>query len=316
MLKVTEEDFIQTCRNLNSTTKVAGALGLTERTVRRRRQRIFNKKGVWLDLDNRDFTLKITVPESQTRTNVALPDGCVMVASDAHYFPRENPTAHRAFVYLIKELKPEVVIMNGDSFDGSSVSRFPRIGWDKNPTLKDEIDTVQLKLEEIRQASLNTKHLHTWGNHDFRFNTYLSNNADQFEGIQGFRFEDHFPGWNFSMSVMINDNLMIKHRYHGGIHATWNNVLKSGVSMVTGHLHSLQVRPFTDYNGTRYAVDTGTLACPTGEQFKYAEDNPKNQRSGFAVLVIVDGKLMPPETCEVIDEEEGLCFFRGQQFKA
>jgi len=314
-LKVDNETFINTCRTLNSTQKVAGALNLSERQVRNRRASIHKRFNIWLDLDGRDEEVRIRVPESQTRTEVELRDGCIMVASDAHYHPGIKSTAHRAFLHLAKQLHPDIIIMNGDSFDGATVSRFPRIGWDKAPTLKEEIDAVQECLDEIRQSSLNSKHLHTWGNHDFRFNTYLSNNAEQFEGVKGFHFEDHFPGWNFSMSVMVNDNTMIKHRYHGGIHATWNNVLKSGTNMVTGHLHSLQVRPFTDYNGTRYAVDTGTLACPTGEQFKYTEDNPKNQRAGFAVLVFIDGKLMPPETCEVIDEDEGLVFFRGRLFE-
>lgn len=82
--------------------------------------------------------------------------------------------------------------------------------------------------------------------------------------------------------------------------------------MVTGHLHALQVRPWTDYRGTRYAVDTGTLACPTGEQFTYSEDSPANHRSGFAVLTFHKGKLLPPELLEVVDEEEGMICFRGQ----
>jgi hypothetical protein len=107
---------------------------------------------------------------------------------------------------------------------------------------------------------------------------------------------------------------MIKHRYHNGIHAAYNNTMKSGASIVTGHLHALQVRPYTDYNGTRYAVDTGTLADPFGAQFTYAEDNPANHRSGFAVLTFHKGKLMPPELCEVVNEEEGLVFFRGRSF--
>jgi hypothetical protein len=44
--------------------------------------------------------------------------------------------------------------------------------------------------------------------------------------------------------------------------------------------------------------------------FEYAEDNPKNWRSGFAVLTFWQGKLMPPELCEVISE--GIVYFRGQ----
>jgi hypothetical protein len=121
---------------------------------------------------------------------------------------------------------------------------------------------------------------------------------------------DHFPRWKFSTSLMVNEHTMIKHRYHNGIHAVYNNALKSGTSIITGHLHSLKVTPWTDYNGTRYGVDTGTMANLDDPAFDYAEDNPKNWRSGFAVLTFWEGKLMPPELCEVISE--GLVYFRGQ----
>ena len=121
---------------------------------------------------------------------------------------------------------------------------------------------------------------------------------------------DHFPRWKFSTSIMVNDHTMIKHRYHNGIHAVYNNTLKSGTSIVTGHLHSLKITPFSDYKGTRYGVDTGTMANLDDPTFFYSEDNPQNHRSGFAVLTFWDGKLMPPELCEVISE--GLVYFRGQ----
>jgi hypothetical protein len=114
---------------------------------------------------------------------------------------------------------------------------------------------------------------------------------------------------------MVNDHTMIKHRYHNGIHAIHNNLVKSGVSFVTGHLHSLKVIPWTNYLGTSYGVDTGSLADVNGQQFSYSEDNPKNHRSGFAVLTFYKGKLLPPELCEVLDEEEGIIYFRGNVFK-
>ena len=102
---------------------------------------------------------------------------------------------------------------------------------------------------------------------------------------------------------------MIKHRYHNGIHAAYNNALKAGMSIVTGHLHRLAVTPWADYNGRRWGVDTGTLANPHGPQFDYAENNPSPHTSGFAVLTFKDGMLLPPELCEVLDEK---AYFRGE----
>jgi hypothetical protein len=111
---------------------------------------------------------------------------------------------------------------------------------------------------------------------------------------------------------MVNEHTMIKHRWHNGIHAVYNNTLKSGVSFVTGHLHSLKVTPWTDMGAqkTRYGVDTGTMANIDDPAFFYTEDSPVNWRSGLAVLTFWEGKLMPPELCEVISE--GIVYFRGK----
>jgi hypothetical protein len=45
------------------------------------------------------------------------------------------------------------------------------------------------------------------------------------------------------------------------------------------------------------------------------EDAARNWRSGFAVMTFYNGKLMPPELAEVIDEDKGLVYFRGEVFK-
>jgi hypothetical protein len=71
------------------------------------------------------------------------------------------------------------------------------------------------------------------------------------------------------------------------------------------------VTPLSDYNGTRWGVDTGTLADPYGEQFAdYTELNPVDWRSGFAVLTFHKGRLLYPELVMVHDE--GVIDFRGK----
>jgi hypothetical protein len=107
---------------------------------------------------------------------------------------------------------------------------------------------------------------------------------------------------------------VIKHRWHNGVHAVYNNTLKSGKSIVTGHLHSLKVTPYSDYTGTRFGVDCGTLAEPQGPQFgDYLEQNPTNWRSGFIVLTMHKGRLLWPEIVNVL--EQGVIEFRGKVIK-
>lgn len=238
-------------------------------------------------------------------------DGTILVGSDAHYWPGIVTTAHRAFVEMCKRLQPKIVILNGDVFDGASVSRHARLGWgEKPPGVQEELRTVEARLDEIT-AACRPGTVFVWlrGNHCQRFEISLAANSPQFEGVQGFSLSDHFPRWKHGMAARVNDRCVIKHRHKGGIHATYQNTLQSGVNLVTGHLHRLTVTTYSDYNGTRWGVDCGTLADPEGPQFTYTELGPTNWASGFAVLSFRGSRLLYPELVHVIDE--GVVSFRG-----
>ncbi len=316
-MKCTDQEFIAVWNKLGSASQVSKATGISVRNVNDRRRKLENKYGIILagtSPYSPDF--KVTYPDNNVRTKAELSDGVVIVASDCHYWPDYVTTGHRALVNIIKRLKPKMVVINGDAFDGASISRHPQSNWSSMPSVKQELEACQDRLGEVEKAAKGATLHWNWGNHDLRFNARLASQVgDTWRGIEGMNLTDHFRRWKFSMSLMVNESTMIKHRYHNGIHAVYNNTLKAGTSIVTGHLHSLKVTPWTDYNGTRYGVDTGTLATIDGQQFEYAEDNPKNWRSGFAVLTFYNGKLMPPELCEVVSEDDGLVYFRGEVIK-
>jgi predicted phosphodiesterase len=296
----TAEEFVSLINRTKSPAAVAKQLGIGRRSVARR-MNYLESQGFRFEVN--DSNSPRNKPDTNpARLNKEIADGVVMVASDAHYFPDNITRAHKAFVKTIKELKPSVIVMNGDVFDGATVSRWPRIGWDKKPTVIDELKACQERLGEITDAAPRAGYIWPLGNHDARFETKLAAEAGEYEGVKGFQLRDHFPEWKPCWSFFINDNTVIKHRFKGGIHATHNNTLWAGRTIVTGHLHSLKVTPLSDYSGTRYGVDSGTLAEPYGEQFvDYCEDNPVNWRSGFVVLTYHKGKLLPPETCEVTE---------------
>jgi hypothetical protein len=238
------------------------------------------------------------------RVSTALDNGKVVIFSDAHYWPGYISTAHRALLQVIKTEKPAIVVCNGDAFDGAQISRYGRNQWSHAPSVVEELKAVKERLGEVEKAAKGAKLFWPLGNHDSRFETALSNKVSEFEGVEGFHLKDHFPLWSPCWSLFINDDIVIKHRIRGGIHATRNNTLAAGRTTVTGHLHQLKVTPFADYNGNRYGIDCGTLADPYGPQFAYAEDNPQDWRSGFIVLSIRDGKLLHPLIAQVRSEGE------------
>lgn len=256
---------------------------------------------------------KAATPDSKGRREIDIESGIVLVGSDAHYWPGEPSTAHRAFVLLCKKLKPRVVVMNGDALDLPRVSRHPPPGWTRMPETKDELEVCAERLGEIAMAAGKAHKFWPWGNHDQRYEVYLATNAPEVAGVKGTRLCDHFPDWEPCWDVFVNNRpggLVIKHRFKGGIHATWNNAVMGGRSICTGHLHSQRITPVTDYNGTRYGIDAGCMADIWSPQFQYLEGNPRNWVSGFAVFTFENGRLLPPELVTVL--EPGAVFFRGE----
>jgi hypothetical protein len=237
-------------------------------------------------------------------------EGFAVVFSDCHWWPGISDTvAYQALLEVIREIKPKLIVANGDILDGAQISRFGPIGWAPTPNVKAELDEVQVRMTAIRRAAPKAHHIRTVGNHDLRYDSTLASRAYQFTGIKGFRLADHLAEWTETMSLWVNNNTVIKHRWHGGIHAGHNNTLKAGKTMVTGHDHILKVTPHHDYNGLRWGVQDGTLADGCGKdiggpQFAYGEDNPSQAGSGFAVLPFIrGGLLLEPELCRVIDGE-------------
>lgn len=317
--KISDEDFILAWRRAgNSPIMMQRITGLSERQIYRRRQKLAlagaalptiaqSKQG---DSTSKLHGWRDTGRAYKRQNDFEVIDGHVIVFSDAHFWPGQPKSiAHEALLKVIADLKPRVVVANGDIFDGARVTRHDKLGWSELPSVKQELEICDEYLHEIYLTADPKRCAFFWnvGNHDMRFDRLLASNASEYEGVVD-RLEDKFHNWDFAWSLAINGNVMVKHRYANGVHAAYNNTLKSGWSIVTGHLHRLIVTPWADYNGRRWGIDTGTLSDPLGPQFDYAENNPSPHTSGFAVLTFKDGRLLPPELCEVIDD---VAYFRG-----
>ena len=317
--KYSDAEFIELWKTHGSVAAMAKATGMAERGIHSRRRALEGRLHVQLAASNtargKHYEHLQTAHKHGARHHLGIENGVVLVFSDAHFWPGIRSTAFQGLLWAIRELQPKAVICNGDAFDGASISRFPRIGWDSKPSIIEELKACKMYLGEIddeaRKARHNVKLVWTLGNHDARFENRLAANAPEFEGVKGFTLKDHFPDWLPCWSCWPTEDVVVKHRYKNGIHATHNNTVGGGKSIVTGHLHSLKVTPWTDYNGTRFGVDTGTLAEVDGPQFvDYLEASPTNWRSGFAVLTFHDGKMLWPEL--VHRWGDGKIEFRGK----
>ncbi len=321
-MPLSEADFIAAWEQGNrSPVRVAEITGIGVRSIYKRRDALA-KRGIYLQTgqnpDNHSKT-EWTAADGWAfprERRVTVDGGVVIVFSDAHYWPGEASTAHKGLLEVCKALKPRRIVANGDIFDGARISRHDAHGWSRRPSVKEEIEICEHRLGEIEDACGGGRCEKDWqiGNHDVRFERSLISKVSDFEGLSGFRLQDRFPRWEMAWSLLVNPGshhpVMIKHRFaSSGIHAAYNATLKGGVHTVSGHTHILEVKPWGDYRGRRYGVQTGTLADPESGSMEYAENNPSSMCSGFAVLTFKDGLLLMPELAEVIN---GRCYFRGE----
>lgn len=309
--KYTDDEFVRLWHDAKSrgigTRTLAAELGVDTRNMMRRRRRVEQSYGSLPALGTHP-TVNIAY---DTETLHLDHEYTVVIFSDCHWWPNVESPATWVLLEVVQDIQPDIIIANGDIVDGWQISRHPRIGYDVGPTVAEEIEVCKAWMGLIQGASEADLYW-TVGNHDIRFETFLATHAGQYDGVDGFSLEHHFPEWKQCWSVNLSDDVIVKHRYKGGVNAARANALNAGLSMVTGHTHKLRVVPVTDYRGTRYGVEGGTLLDPQGPQMLYAEHNPLDMQQGFIVLeMTADGPRFEP--VEVI---EGRARWRGKIYKS
>ena len=309
-----DEEFIALWRRFQSATEVARTLGTADRNIHARRRTIESAYGISLESkpyhNNTTRTSMQRAPD--TRWSTTVKDGWVVVFSDCHFWPGDRTTSFKALLAVTKDLKPKLVIANGDVIDGAETSRHHRLGWDKRPTIAEEIVASKARLDEVKKAAGRAVLRWNCGNHDNRLDGWIANKSPELEGLPGTCLQEHFPDWPMAFSIHVNpgtpDHTVIKHRWKSGPTATRQNVVGSGVHFVSGHLHQLRVWPHGDVRGRRYGVDTGCVADIDAEQFNYCEDAPKDWCSGFVAIRYRNGMMLHPQLCEVV---RGAAYFMG-----
>jgi hypothetical protein len=308
-----DEEFMRLFNDMGAA-KLSRHLGVGERRVYDRRRRLETKYSAVIPAPGEPIKFKYP-----GRLDADLRSGTVLVGSDFHIWPGEESTCLRAFKKFVGDIKPDIVILNGDVMDLPKISKYPQ-NWEKSPDPWEEIEAAQDHLSDIVQrCKRGSRKIWTIGNHDQRFEASIANSAPQFKNVKGVHLADHFSVWEKAMSLMINFDIeasrtMVKHRLAGGMHATYNNVKKAGTHVVTGHLHAQNVRSVSDYRGfDLVGFDTGCVAEKNHRAFAYTEDAPVDWRSGFGLLTYLDGRLMPPEM--ITKWNNNSVTFRGEVVK-
>lgn len=211
-----------------------------------------------------------------------------LILSDIHA-PYHNVAALEAAINHGLKRGVNAVILNGDTLDFFTVSR-----WEKDPRLRNlgkEIEIGREIVKTIRQAFAGKQIFFKMGNHEERWQSYLSNKAPELIGIPDFEIEKIFHLDDLNMRVVDNrqhlvlGSLNVVHGHELGkmsspVNPSRGLFLRGGASAIMGHLH--RTSEHIEKNMNDDVVACYSTGCLCDLRPDYARYNKWNH--GFAIV--------------------------------
>ena len=209
----------------------------------------------------------------------------VVFLSDIHV-PYQDTAVLDSAIRLLKRLKPDRVVLNGDINDFFQLSRF-NYGLERMDHLQEEIDEAVKIRQRIRKACPDAVVNENEGNHDSRIITYVEKNARALVSLRALEPE-HLFGWKDleiqafpGAGFRLRKNFLVKHgtlvRGEAGATAKAELAL-AGISGISGHTHRLATYRRGGYESRQW-TEQGCL-CRLDPD--YVTGQP-NWQSGIAV---------------------------------
>lgn len=238
-----------------------------------------------------------------------------VVIPDIHV-PYHDVRALKVLCKVIKALKPNHLIVLGDSLDFYQLSKF-----DKNPLRKtsvsDDVSDFRDVLYQLDGACpLQATKVFLEGNHEHRLQKWIWANATELgkmipslEAYCGFKD----LGWRFYKygDFYRLGDVLYMHGDRCGLNVTLNMIRKYGCSVVHGHDHGAAIRWFANAVGRMFALNCGHLSDMTQQEYLYG--GVADWTQGFGLVEYSDDyKIAVPHFIPIIDDK---AIVRGVTYK-
>lgn len=270
--------------------------------------------------------------------NYAKRDGVkhVVVGSDFHG-QMVDPFAIRVWFEVLKIVKPDLVVFNGDVCDFPTVGRFSQIPGAGALSLQDEIDYVRKEIFAPTRKIVGPKTPMTYhvGNHEHRLVRYLADTAPQLADLRCLRWDTLFGIDEFDIEMVFGgnwlaprqmdrtqnvgktfkvyyDTLVVTHGRSIATNAMAEELRRFGLSGTSGHTHrpGTWTAPTLANPGLNW-TSTGMMAgFAVGKDYV---DGPSGWTMGFSVFTVDPGcGLVVPQPVLIY---ENLAAFAGRVFR-
>lgn len=188
--------------------------------------------------------------------------------------PHHDKKAVSLALDVMQDFKPDEVVYLGDFFDCEGPGTHPRENPLRDPgLLKDELKVGRELLDEIESKAKAKKYTFMQGNHEWRIERYIANNAPRLGGLFQSREILCIPS-NYGYFPYGQENyyrigkLTITHGYLAGENPAAATVKKFRSSVLMGHVHKLQAYHISSIHGEEHI---GLCAGWLGDQRRAAE---------------------------------------------
>lgn len=236
-------------------------------------------------------------------------DFTAVFLSDPH-FPYQDDDVISSAVRLVKKVKPEVVVLNGDTTDFWQVSPFNRARRGADD-LQGDIDLSNAYRWRLRKAAPDAILIETEGNHDWRLRRYIEEEATFLSSLRALTIPELMEHadlelrWYGSPGVRLLPHFLARHgsyvRKDAGASAK-AEFEDSKLSGTSGHTHRLGIHRVTSYRGVEQWGESGCLSRVDPDYVKGGLPNwqqgalvghfsTKSTALTLEALPAIDGKL-------------------------
>jgi len=230
---------------------------------------------------------KLPEPDNDSAEVFTLPvaDNNIGLLSDIHC-PFHDMLALTTAIKSLKERRVNTIYLNGDTCDFYSISRF--IKDKKLRNLANELEKTREFLSVLRDIFSDCRIYFKVGNHDLRWDHYIGSHAGEFEGMEEFSLAYMLRLPKLGISVIDSStrtkagHLNILHGHeifgNGGVNPARALFLKTGSSVIQGHVHRTAEHSEPDLDGKLRSC--WSVGCLSDLRPKYNPNSKYNH--GFA----------------------------------
>ncbi len=215
----------------------------------------------------------------------------IVIVSDLHS-PYHDKAAWSCLLQVIRETKPETVVVIGDFADCLAISSHPK-SLDRKHDFALEIEGVNRALDELRESSGSTcRIVYTQGNHEDRITRYLQSSAPELGGIKELRAEGLFKikergiEWvPYRDSIKIGNCSFTHDVGRCGVNTARQSLLDWGGNLVVGHSHRGGLAFQGEAKGSsHFCLNVGWLGDVESVDYQHKMRCRRDWQCGFGIV--------------------------------